>query len=108
MIAAAFHSVIGEPWIRMDPVRLGSVPPGLGTADRFVTVVDSDSGALLRIDLYGSSDEIYAFEDALSWSSFVFIGCVTGPFWSIADRDAPNASILVATSGTPTRHGSTS
>ena len=73
-MVATFHSVIGEPWIGMDPVRLGTVPSGLGTADRFVTIVDSDGDPVVRIDLYRSSEEVYAFEEALHWSRFVVIG----------------------------------
>jgi hypothetical protein len=57
----------------MDPVRLGHVPAGLGTADLFVTV-DSDAGPVLRVDLYESNDECFAFEEVCIWSGFVAIG----------------------------------
>jgi hypothetical protein len=57
----------------MEPVRLGQVPPGRGTPDRFV-VVESDDGPLLRVDLYRPSDECFAFEEVCLWSGFVVIG----------------------------------
>jgi hypothetical protein len=57
----------------MEPVRLGQVPTGLGTADRFVTVED-DNGPLLRLDLYRSSEESYIFEELLLWAGFVAVG----------------------------------
>jgi hypothetical protein len=57
----------------MEPVRLGRVPTGLGTPDRFVAV-ESGEGPLLRVDLYQSIDECFAFEEVCLWSSFVVIG----------------------------------
>ena len=58
----------------MQPVRLGKVPSGLGTADLFVTISDNDR-PLLRVDLYGdSSSETFAFQDALVWRDHVFVG----------------------------------
>jgi hypothetical protein len=57
----------------MEPVRLGQVPTGLGTADRFVTV-ESEQGPALRVDLYSSTDECFAFEEVRLWSGFVAIG----------------------------------
>ena len=57
----------------MERVRLGRIPAGLGTADCFVTV-ESDEKPFLRIDLYSSSEEAFAFEDVQVWSEFVAIG----------------------------------
>ena len=58
----------------MDPLRLGGVPSGLGTADLFVTISDDDR-PLLRVDLYGrSSSETFTFQDALVWHEHVFVG----------------------------------
>ena len=58
----------------MPPLRLGSVPSGLKTADLFVTISDDDR-ALLRVDLYGdSSEESFTFQDALVWHDHVFVG----------------------------------
>jgi len=58
----------------MQPVCLGKVPSGLGTADLFVTISDDDRPPL-RVDLYGdSSSEIFTFQDALVWRDRVFVG----------------------------------
>lgn len=46
----------------MEPVRLGQARTDLGPADRFVTV-ESEKEPLLRVDLYRSSDESFAFEE---------------------------------------------
>jgi len=73
MSRVAFHSVIDPPWTQMMPVRLGEVPSGLGTPDRFLTV-ESEEAPLLRIDLYQSSNECFAFEEVYLWSDFVAIG----------------------------------
>ena len=57
----------------MEPVRLGQVPTGRGTPDRFVAV-ESGEGPLLRVDLYQSRDECFVFEEVCVWSGFVVIG----------------------------------
>src|ERR1700724_4169256 len=65
---------LDPPWTTMPPLRLGSVPSGVGTADLFVTISDDDR-ALLRVDLYGdSSEENFTFQDALVWHDQVFVG----------------------------------
>jgi hypothetical protein len=73
MLRAAIVPALNPPWNGMEPVRLGRVPAGPATADRFVTV-ESEVEPLLRVDLYRSSDEAFAFEDARVWSQFVVIG----------------------------------
>ena len=73
MLRTAISRTVESPWKDMEPVRLGSVPTGLGTPDRFVAV-EGDERPLLRIDLYGSSDEAFAFEEVRVWSQFVAIG----------------------------------
>jgi hypothetical protein len=73
MSRAAFLTTLEPPWTRMEPVRLGQVPIGVGTPNRFVAV-ESGEGPLLRVDLYQSSDECFAFEEVCVWSGFVVIG----------------------------------
>jgi hypothetical protein len=73
MSRVALLTALDPPWTRMEPVRLGKVPRGLGTPDRFVAV-ESDQGALLRIDLYACTDECFAFEEVCLWCGFVVIG----------------------------------
>ena len=68
----------------MQPVRLGKVESGLGTADLFVTICDGEL-PLLRVDLYAdSSSESAVFQDAIAWHDHVFVGfghtvCVIDP-----------------------------
>lgn len=76
MTRVQFHSTLDEHWVGIEPVRLGRIPVGLGTAHQFITFDsdDSDEGPLLRVDLYRSSDESFSFEDALLWSHFLAVG----------------------------------
>jgi hypothetical protein len=67
------RQTIQPPWTEMEPIRLGSVRRSLGTADRFLTVED-EQGARLRIDLHGSGDECYAFEELQIWSGLIVLG----------------------------------
>lgn len=57
----------------MEPVRLGAVPDGLGTPDRYLTVEDDD-GPRLRVDIYSSVDECHAYEELQIWSGCVILG----------------------------------
>ena len=73
MATIEFHDAISEPWISTPAVRVGKLPAGLGTPDRYVTV---DSGeSQFRIDIYVPGDERCApFEEALIWRTSVVIG----------------------------------
>jgi hypothetical protein len=73
MARVAFLTVLNPPWTRMEPIVLRRIPTGRGTPDRFVAV-ESSEGPVLRVDLYGSSDECFAFEEACIWSGLVVIG----------------------------------
>lgn len=73
MCKAVLVTTLELPWTQMEPIRLGRVPTGRGTADRFV-VVESGKAPLLRVDLYKSSEESYAFEQVCFWYAFVVIG----------------------------------
>jgi hypothetical protein len=57
----------------MAPVRLGQAPTRRGTPDRFVAV-ESGEGPLLRVDLYQSANECFAFEEVRLWSGFLVVG----------------------------------
>lgn len=71
MIAFAASNNIGSPWTHMEPIRLGSVPPSLPTADIFVCV-ERDGAPWKRFDLY--SDYQSAFFDAQLWNGMIVIG----------------------------------
>ena len=71
---AQFISTIDEPWLRMEPIRVGRVPPGIGTADTYVTVSD-DGKPVLRIDVYGDpGEETFTFSEVLVWKKWVAVG----------------------------------
>jgi hypothetical protein len=54
----------------MEPIRIGSVPAGLGTPDLYATVRKNDR-PYLRLDLYKNTDEFYEFEEVRIWHQFV-------------------------------------
>jgi hypothetical protein len=67
-----FSTTIEPPWTNIEPIRLGTIPTGLGTADRFLTVT-TDEGQRLRIDLYASGEN-RTFEEAHLWGDNLVIG----------------------------------
>jgi hypothetical protein len=66
------QNVIHEPWLKMKPIRIGSVPKALGTPDLFFMVI-KDKQPLLRVDYY-KGDECYCFEEAIIWNDHLAIG----------------------------------
>lgn len=66
------RTVIDEPWLKPKPVRIGSVPSRLGTADLFF-LVTKDKLPLLRVDYY-KSVECYSFEKAIIWKNQLAVG----------------------------------
>jgi hypothetical protein len=75
----------------MEPIRLGTVPPGLGTPDRFVTLED-EQGPRLRIDLYRSADEACCFEELQLWSRLIVLGC--GERLWLIDPERRNTTVI--------------
>lgn len=73
MVHASIRRTLDERWLQTSPLRLGRVPGGLGTPVRYVLVHD-DSVLLLRLDLYGSDEETYAFEAARPWAEWIAVG----------------------------------
>lgn len=72
MPSAEFQHAIAEPWLSLPPVRVGSIPSGLGTPDRYVTV---DAGAvLMRVDVYGELESGACAQQALLWKDLLVIG----------------------------------
>jgi hypothetical protein len=60
------HCIDGE-WLQIPPLRLGRVPSGLGTPNRYLTVMHGDRPAL-RVDLYvweGCFQEILFIDDQM-------------------------------------------
>jgi hypothetical protein len=72
-VEARISEVIVDHWLRVDPVRVGGVPRGLGTPDRYVTVSDGEV-PILRVDVYAYPPDCCPFEDALLWRDNLIIG----------------------------------
>jgi hypothetical protein len=73
VLVAKLSSQIDEMWLALDPVRLGSVPTGVGTPHRYVCIEDEEQ-AVLRADVYLGADEYACFEQTAEWRGFVLIG----------------------------------
>jgi hypothetical protein len=73
MSRVAFHSTMDPSWSAMEPVRLGAVPRGGGTPDQ-VVIVEADGRPLLRVDLYRSGKECFAFQEVQLWRGLVALG----------------------------------
>lgn len=75
MPVARLVPTLGAEWLALAPIRLGRVPPGIGTPACYVTVESEGGDPILRCDLYTSGDpECFAFQDARIWKSWVVIG----------------------------------
>jgi hypothetical protein len=63
------------PWLTIEPIQVGDVPPGLRTPDRYI-VVEDEREHRVRIDVYSikGRDECFAFEDAVIWADWLVIG----------------------------------
>jgi hypothetical protein len=72
MIEVTIQDKIDRPWDQLRPIRLGSIPKGLGTPNIFVTVY-ANSKPPIRLDMYADSDETHIFEEALFCYDFVTI-----------------------------------
>ena len=69
-----FEQVIDSPWIKLSPIRVGKIPPGLGTPDVFVLAEDAD-GTRIRVDVYSDGPEDYScFREAILWHHWVVVG----------------------------------
>jgi hypothetical protein len=69
---AQIRHTIEEPWLSMEPVRVGDVPQWLSTPERFITVEDNKI-PIMRIDVYAYPVEEQSLEDARIWKEFVII-----------------------------------
>ena len=64
---------INSPWLELRPCRIGDIPAGLGTPRKYI-LLELDERPALRVDAYPSSDECFAFHDAMVWQSFLVVG----------------------------------
>ena len=73
MLVASFANVLTDAQCRLEPVRVGRVPAGRGTPDRYVIVTRDDS-PVLRLDVYSYGPDCFAFEDAVIWRDNLVVG----------------------------------
>lgn len=64
---------IDPPWLALHPSRIGDVPSGRGTPARYI-VLERNGQPALRVDAYPSSNECFAFNDAVLWREFLVVG----------------------------------
>ena len=57
----------------MLPVRIGDIPSGLGTPDKYL-LLSRDASPVLRVDAYRSSQECFTFTAAIIWHEFLVVG----------------------------------
>lgn len=83
-------NAIAEPWIALEPVRIGRIPSGLGTPDLYVT---GDLGTKrIRIDVYHPIEGCGGpFTEAILWHNFVVIGCCQHLYLAPVDRGSVSA-----------------
>jgi hypothetical protein len=67
------RNTLSSPWTKIEPIRLGKIPAGLGTPDIYITV-EERSHPKLRIDVYAADDEAHYFEEEVLWSNWLTIG----------------------------------
>jgi hypothetical protein len=67
-----FRETIDEPWLSVEPIRLGKIPSGLGTPDFYVTA--TTPAGPIRIDFYSDSETVHLFQDAIIWENNIVIG----------------------------------
>lgn len=68
-----FCSSLEPFWLSIEPIRLGKSPASSRVCDRFFIMMLADDEPL-RLDLYRSDEEAFAFEEALVWRQFVVLG----------------------------------
>jgi hypothetical protein len=64
---------IDLPWLEIRPSRIGDIPAGLGTPNKYILLAQ-DGQPVLRVDAYRSSEECFAFHDAIIWNSYLVVG----------------------------------
>ncbi len=71
--AISWRDTIDSPWIGMNPTRIGDIPAGMGTPDKYILLTQNDQ-PVLRVDAYPSTEESFPFNDAIIWHGFLVIG----------------------------------
>ncbi len=69
----SWHDTIDESSLKLASIRIGEVPLGCGTPEKYILLSQHDQ-PILRIDAYRSSEESYPFSDAIRWNDFLVVG----------------------------------
>ena len=64
---------IDQKWLEVAPSRIGHIPRGLGTPTKYI-LLSNNHEPVLRVDAYRSSEECFAFHDAVTWHNWLVIG----------------------------------
>jgi len=80
--------VVDAEWLRVEGVRVGPVPAGVGTPECYVTMMEDDK-PVLRVDVYAYGPDWFAFQDAIVWRDNLIVGFGSHVHAiSLADRSA--------------------
>ncbi|MDX1927833.1 MAG: hypothetical protein SFV81_15020 [Pirellulaceae bacterium] len=71
--AITWCDAIDRPWLKLEPYRIGDIPAGLGTPAQYI-LLEIDGQPAIRVDAYPSSNECFAFQDAILWHGFLVVG----------------------------------
>jgi len=92
-LLAAISEVIDGDWLSVEPVRVGRVPPGVGTPACYVTLTEDDR-PVLRLDVYPHEPDCYPFQQALVWRDNLIVGFGSYVYAiSVADRSTVTISL---------------
>lgn len=73
MLTPRILTCVDEGVARLEPIRVGGVPSGLGTPDLYVVLFESED-PVARIDVYAVGSDCFAFEEAVLWHDVLVIG----------------------------------
>lgn len=91
MLRVALQMAIEPPWTDLPPLQVGEFASIVGTPTIYALIED-DGTPLQRIDIYVSSSECLAFQEAVVWRNFIVIG-FGGHVYLLA-RDSQEAHIF--------------
>ena len=93
MFVARMSGVVEPEWLSVISVRVGRVPPGGGTAECYVTVLEDDK-PVLRVDVYAYGPDCFAFQDAIVWRDNLIVGFGSHVHAiALADRSATTVAL---------------
>src|SRR5262245_53643677 len=73
MVTVEASSAADEPWLTVEPVRIGDVP-ATPVLPNLYYLVRQDESPLMRVDFYAPADESSPFEAHHVWNDWVVLG----------------------------------